>query len=778
MRIKYSLKQSLIAYFLLIAILPIMITSIFLNNIIVDYMIKDIEESNKTLSNFVISQTHTYFTKASDFLYLVGYMLSEDEIIHDHNTNLLLEELLANQNYFEAIEVLDENYIVTEIAPYNESYIGISFKDQPYLNSNINDEFDSWSSTFNSVYTNNSTISYIIKLKDNRYLVGYLNLANIREINDIINDDSINISILDDKGIYIADNNTGLVSQRAYNPKFDFFKNNLTKGNKFLETPYLEGRAYISIDEIPDTNWIVLAIQSDDATTAVTRDIGFLFVLIFIGIFILVTFLAVLSSKQIIMPVVQLNDKLSEIIDGDYTQPIIYNGYKELQNLILEFNKMIEILKSRDHNIRHLAYFDSLTNLPNRTQLNQHLELIIAKKETPFFGLIYLDIDNFKNINDTLGHAFGDHLLIQLSLELQKHISPNDMLSRYGGDEFVIYLKRNTRELLWQDTKAFYDAIKRTITIDNLNIDITMSAGFAIYPDHASSRDELIKAVDMANNYSKDNGKNQLTLFSYEILDVFTKRIRLENDLKEALKNDEFRLYYQPQFFSHNNALRGAEALIRWAHPSGEIIPPNVFIPIAEDLGIIHDIGKWVLKEACSQMKEWHNLFENNYIIAINISPVQLLAETFVEETLSIIKDSGIDIDKVELEITENVLIHSLDRTFKTIDQLSQFGIKFSLDDFGMEYSSLNYLGTLDINVLKIDKAFVSSIRKDQRRTKILDAIIRLSHQLGLKIIAEGVETQEQIDYLVSKKCDILQGYYFSKPVPKAEFENYFKKRG
>ncbi|GAU77272.1 EAL domain-containing protein [Fusibacter sp. 3D3] len=779
MRIRYSLKQSLIAYFLLIAILPIMVVSIFLNSIIVNYMVKDIQESNRTLSNFVISQTHTYFTKASDFLNLVGFMLSDDEIIHDHDTNQLLGELLVKQNYFEAIELLDKNFTVKSIAPFNEAYIGINLKNEFFLNPDEMDTMGIWSSTFNSVYTHNSTLSHIIKLDDGRYIIGYLNLSSIREINSIINDPTINITILDDKGIYITDNDKALVSQRAYNPDFDKFKQSLKTHKTFLDMPHLDKHVYITIDQIKDTNWIVLAIQSDDATRSVTRDIGLLFILIFLGIFVLVIFLAILSSRQIMMPVIQLNDKFSEIIEGDFTSPILYNGYIELQNLIIGFNQMIDIIKKRDYNISRLAYFDSLTHLPNRVQINEFIDKTIEKKQVPFFGILYIDIDNFKNINDTLGHAFGDALIKQLSIELQSHLQTNDLISRYGGDEFVIYLRRNTRDQLWKDTKLFLDEIKGALQIDDLKIEFTLSAGFAIYPDHADSRDELIKAVDMATNYAKDHGKNQLTLFSFKILDEFMNRINLENDLKKAVQNKELRLYYQPQVFSSDGTIRGAEALVRWQHPNGTLISPAVFIPLAEDLGIIREIGDWVISEACSQMHLWHTQYSTPLVISINISPVQLLSEDFIDRVFTLIADTRILISKVEFEITENVLIHSLDRTIKSLKKLSEHGLQISLDDFGMEYSSLNYLGALDINVLKIDKAFVSTIMNDPRRTKILDAIIKLSHQLGLEIIAEGVETQQQLNYLKAKKCDILQGYYYDKPLPPNEFETrYLKNRG
>ncbi|MBF4692693.1 bifunctional diguanylate cyclase/phosphodiesterase [Fusibacter ferrireducens] len=776
MRIRYSLKQSLIVYFLLISILPIMVVSIFLNGIIVNYMVKDIQKSNTTLSNFVISQTHTYFTKASDYLRLVGYMLTDDEIKNDQNTNKILSELLTKQNYFEAIEVLDENLTVQYIAPYNESYIGINLKNNPYFSNAIETETKSWSSTFNSVYTHNSTISHIQKLSDGKFIIGYLNLSNIREINELINDPSIGITILDDKGVYITDNDKALVSQRSYNPMFEEFKTNLNKNTTFLETLYQGQQTYITIDLIQDTNWIVLAIQSDDFQKDLFRDIGLLFILIFLGIFILVIFLAILSSKQIIMPVVQLNERFLEIIDGDFASPIIYNGYKELQNLILGFNHMIDIIKKRDHNISQLAYYDSLTGLPNRVHVNNFIDETISKKKVPFFGLLYIDIDNFKNINDTLGHAFGDSFIKQLSIELKKQLQPDDLLSRYTGDEFLIYLQRSTRDHLWQEIKLFLEKIQNTLQINDLKIEFTLSAGFAIYPDHASTREELIKAVDMANNYSKSHGKNQLTLFSFKILDEFTSRINLENDLKKAVLNDELRLYYQPQVFSADGTVRGAEALIRWQHPNGKLIPPNVFIPLAEDMGIIHEIGNWVISEACSQMHYWHTQYHFPLTISINISPIQLLSENFIDIAFNLISESQIDIRSVEFEITENVFIYSLERTINSLKKLSDRGIKLSLDDFGMEYSSLNYLGTLDINVLKIDKAFVSSIMVDPRRTKILDAIIKLSHQLNLEVVAEGVETQRQLDYLRSKKCDILQGYYYDKPLPSSEFETLYLK--
>lgn len=430
--------------------------------------------------------------------------------------------------------------------------------------------------------------------------------------------------------------------------------------------------------------------------------------------------------------------------------------------------------KNYEHKIKHMAYYDSLTNLPNRTLFIEKLNGLITNKNAG--AVLFLDLDEFKKINDTLGHQYGDEFLILISNELNSLFSNNSVVSRFGGDEYLILLP----DIKQYDEAAdicskIIDIFKRPFTIDHITNYVTASIGITMFPYDGNDVDIILKNADTAMYKAKENGRNQFCFFNQIMGDEVLKHRIIENELRDAIKNNELLIYYQPQIDINNNSIIGMEALIRWNNKKLGFIFPNEFIPIAEKTGMIIPIGTWVFQKVCDQIKLWKDKNYKFDTVAVNISPLQLKQHNFLDIFTNIIKNIDFPSNFIELEITENLLIDSLEDNIKKLNYLKNLGIKIALDDFGTGFSSLNYLRILPIDKLKIDKSFIDGICSKTQEKLITEEIIQLSHKLNYRVVAEGTETEDQINILKHMKCDYAQGYYFSKPVSEETMEESLK---
>lgn len=419
--------------------------------------------------------------------------------------------------------------------------------------------------------------------------------------------------------------------------------------------------------------------------------------------------------------------------------------------------------------LQHVAQHDQLTGLQNRLALNNKMQALMKDKDVGRFALLYIDIDRFKNINDTLGHSFGDTLLLQVAERL-KTLLPMDALYRIGGDEFVVLIEQfSHREEVERCGISIIKAFKTPLMVEADSIFITASIGVSLYPEHGIDAGTLLKNADIAVYKAKEGGRNRIVFYIEPLNDVIEERINIEKNLWLALVNNEFELYYQPQYDLERDSITGFEALIRWHNPELGIVMPDRFIGIAEDNHLIIPIGTWVLKTACAFLQKLHQSGYQNLNISVNISILQLLQEEFVDIVMDTIRTAGIDPKHLELEITESILMESYESIASKLQLLRSKGIKIALDDFGKGYSSLNYLKSLPITTLKIDKVFVDTINENEKEKSFTDLIVNLGRSLDLCVIAEGVETLEQKDYLAKHKCNKIQGYLFSKPLPEYE---------
>ena len=446
----------------------------------------------------------------------------------------------------------------------------------------------------------------------------------------------------------------------------------------------------------------------------------------------------------------------------------IRNGGGKIIHVDGVISDITERTKEKER-FNQLVSYDSLTNLPNRELFVDRLDQAIGqarrKKETG--AVLALDLDHFKRINDTLGHPIGDQLIKAVSVRLLKTLFDSDTVTRISGGTFIILLPRIMKTGHAENVaNKLLMAFKSPFLVNEHELFTSCSIGIALFPNDGETSDILIKNADAAMHISKERGKDRFQLYSSAIANNSFERLVLENSLRRALERNEFRLYYQPQLDLRTGKSIGVEALIRWQHPDLGFIPPMEFIPIAEETGLIHSIGEWVLKTACEQKKIWDQQGFKYLRVSVNLSARQFHYANLVDMIGDVIKRTGIDAQDLDLELTESTIMEHLEETTETLRKLKEMGTHISIDDFGTGYSSLMYLKTFPIDTIKIDKSFVKDMTTDSDDQAITQAIISMAHSLKLDVVAEGVETKEQLELLRSQNCDIIQGYLFSRPVP------------
>lgn len=431
-------------------------------------------------------------------------------------------------------------------------------------------------------------------------------------------------------------------------------------------------------------------------------------------------------------------------------------------------------LRKSESIIRHMAYYDDLTGLHNRAyffdKLNKYIQ--ISKEESKKLVVLFLDIDNFKRINDSLGHTIGDELLRQVAKRLQLSMRKCDTVARISGDEFSIVIDKieNVNESI-HIIEDILKAFGPSFNVENSLINISLSIGASVFPDDGESAEELLRNSDIAMYKVKESGKNFYRYFDINMKNELLRKMKIETMLTNAVQNEEFILHYQPQYDVRSKKMCGLEALIRWNSLELGFLNPMEFIAISEEIGIISKIGEWVLNKACNFVKKINNEFGINIVIAVNISPIQLRQSDFYDIVTKTIDKIGISPCNVELEITENICIDDFDYTINILKSLKKYGVRIALDDFGTGYSSLSYIKKLPIDMLKIDKSFVDEISIDESQNDLTETIIAMAHKLGMKALAEGVEDQFQYDYLEKSGIDIIQGYLLGKPMTESAIE-------
>jgi len=454
-------------------------------------------------------------------------------------------------------------------------------------------------------------------------------------------------------------------------------------------------------------------------------------------------------------------------------QDFLFKGKLDRELLIRSMQYSIE-RKRYQEQLEHQANYDVLTGLPNRNLLQDRLKrAVFAQRDARPIAVVFIDLDHFKFINDSLGHTQGDKLLAIIAERLASIVREGDTVARLGGDEFVLVLNdQNKEDVIFRAMQRVLNKVSEPMTIDGQELYITCSAGVSLYPADAPDVETLLKNADVAMYRAKEHGRNNFQFYTPEMNDLANERLALEHSLRRALERNELLLHYQPKVNLETGMIVGAEALLRWQHPEWGLIAPERFIPIAEETGLIVQIGAWVIRTACNQARLWQDAGLPPVVMSVNLSARQFRQESFVKVVTQILHETGLKPEQLEMELTESMLMHNANAAISILAGLKSIGVRLSLDDFGTGYSSLSYLSRLPIDTLKIDRSFVQHIGdQDECDNGILaQAIISLGHSLNLTVIAEGVETGEQLQFLKAHQCDEVQGFYFCKPTVAGEF--------
>ncbi|TYK64971.1 EAL domain-containing protein [Colwellia echini] len=556
----------------------------------------------------------------------------------------------------------------------------------------------------------------------------------------------------------------------------------------------LDEPVHVSVFIIPETLWKIVVVTPQKIAIDSASKVANLILILLIGIMIIAAFLGFFYCRRcLIVPMYEMVNQLQHPIKDKANPKKMLDDSRqdEFGLLAYHFNKTKMALDAKNHHLelqikerkeveyqlKHLALHDPLTGLPNRLLFQDRLQqsIALAKRHIQKFAVFFLDLDNFKIVNDTMGHDAGDELLKKVALMLSDIGRETDTVSRLGGDEFAfINNKINKAEDAMVVAQRINKLLKTPIMVNDNDIHIGSSIGITIYPEDAQSSEELLRNADIAMYQAKNDGRNITRFFTKEMNAKLQQNKEILADLIKSLTQGHFELYYQPLFTIDNNTLVGAEALIRWHHPEKGMIPPDVFITIAEQSGLIHELGDWVLAQACREVKRFLSAGILAIRIAINISPVQFRRKDFVSNMLRILQEQDVSPGFIELEITEGAVMDNVDEAIITMQNLKDAGFQLAMDDFGTGYSSLSYLKRFPIQKVKIDRSFIAEIENDIDSKSIARAIIHMGHSLGLKVLAEGVETQEQLQYLYAEQCDYVQGYFTGRPMPANDFLKKF----
>jgi len=505
----------------------------------------------------------------------------------------------------------------------------------------------------------------------------------------------------------------------------------------------------------------------------------------------------------------QLKEIVSDLYSGEYNEQLLtttilrkngtaYPAELSLQlsreddnNLLVGIAQDITERQLAANRMRQLAYYDTLTGLPNRQLFTEQLEKMLEKtnESTNKIAVLYIDIDNFKRINDSLGHRIGDKLLQEIAARLNtcisgnasiaRHITPETEIaaSRLSGDEFALVLDLiEDPAIAGTVAKHLLNVLSRPMKLHGHELVVTLSIGIAVAPVDSDNEESLLKHADTAMHHAKKSGKNTFQYYSSTMNSMGRERLQLEAELRRALERQELTVFYQPQVDIQTGKMASAEALVRWNHPQHGLVSPAQFIPLAEEMGLIIDIGAWVLNQACSDLKTWQAKGLSLEKISVNLSSLQFKQSDLVSQTRKILRETKLEAKYLELELTESVIMNDADTTIEILQALKEMGVRLSVDDFGTGYSSLNYLSKFPLDELKIDRSFIVDVDSNSHNASIVTAIVAMANSLDLDLVAEGVETESQLAFVREQGVRLVQGFYFSKPVAAEEFKTLLKK--
>lgn len=810
-----SIKKSLRIILIISSIIPVVIVSIIAQGLLFNKLLQ-IQKSNLV---------NTARLNHSGLEAMIEVHKTEISML-SHDNSLIA---LLNKNDFTDSELINTaNQILQERKDLNQYCKALTLYDK--------DRFAIVGSDMDNIETDgrlNLTLSYIYATKksaigvsgfsDSTFEIGYPILTtdiNAPPLGYIVS--TLHLSYFDNYLDSIAFGDTGHAVLLDHNGDILYHPNEALLGTrtssarlKDIVSDYNNGQLqssgtfehyYNGINQIygysiiPELDWVLLVKQDVSELWSMISLILVLLIFICAVLIIIIVLFAHSLSKKYTEPIIELRDAMRIASDGNLAVQSNIKSKNEIGELSKNFNKMLHIIRTNyedlesmheellsneeqlrsnyDH-IEYLAYHDTLTNLPNKLAFLDYVNaaLVSSPGSSKSHAVYFIDLDNFKTVNDTLGHEYGDSLLIHTAKILTTH-GENGMLARAGGDEFLIFRESiASKDEALDYASSIIDRFRYPIEICGEDIYLSMSIGIAIYPDNGLSPNALIKNADIAMYKSKDTGKNKYTLFDLKMEEELNRNTNIVDILRGAIDNNDIYLQYQPQYELTTKSIVGFEALMRIRSDQLGFITPTEFIPVAEESGLIVELSAWLIREACIFNKKLIDYGIPPRYVSVNISSVQINRPGFISFLSDILDETGLPPQYLVLEITESTLVSSIVDATELLHNLLDLGVKISLDDFGTGYSSLNYLTRMPINTLKIDKSFVDNITTSKKDARIAESIIRLAHSLKIKVVAEGVETEEQLLLLKEQKCDIIQGFVFSTPLHPEELEDLITQR-
>ena len=596
------------------------------------------------------------------------------------------------------------------------------------------------------------------------------------------------IFFTDNEGIILFHHSPELIGKQLSSNLFNSAVNK-TDGSSQFAGQYQGTEANFQAINLHD-RLLAFDVHQKNELLAKSSSLGWTVTLItFTAMLLATTLLFGILRKLLIRPIQKLRLAASEMGKGQVLVPIDIESNDEIGQLASTFREMGKNLSHYHEQVHYVAYHDSLTGLPNRLMFRNYLNRATAeaRRDMQNLAVLFLDLDNFKRINDTLGHQAGDKLLEAFSDRLSKQLRETDVVShssqdeasrviaRLAGDEFIILLPRISASGEPQKVaKRILSSLSEPFVISVQELYVSASIGIAIYPEDGETSGELLKNADIAMYHAKKLGRNNYQYYSSKLNEEAAEKLKIEGKLRHALNNNSLELHFQPQVNTATGDITGVEALLRWNDPDLGSIGPDVFIPIAEEFGLIVQISDWIIDEACRTAQKWAKLFKQPFTMSINISAVHFNEDSLVDTIATALKHSGLDPKYLELELTETSILQDLSQASETLDAFKSMGLKLALDDFGTGYSSLSYLMKLPFDKLKIDQSFIRNLKTETKGAAIVSAIISMSHSLGMSVIAEGVEDAEHMRILLPMHCDQVQGYYISRPLPANKFEQFY----
>ncbi|MCZ8536616.1 EAL domain-containing protein [Paenisporosarcina quisquiliarum] len=540
-----------------------------------------------------------------------------------------------------------------------------------------------------------------------------------------------------------------------------------------------EGNYYVEMRELDNTGLRMFSYAPEKTVTQPFADFGKSIGLSWIIAAIMILISLSWLLRYMLKDIPNIVKHVRQMEQGNLVTKMGIKRQDEIGEIAQSIEQMGELLNAQVKEIDYQARFDSLTNLPNRFSIERELSSWIeeSKESNQMITVAFIDLDHFKQINDSKGHAYGDELLVQVTQRIKELLPENSSFGRFGGDEFIVLIraKREKFPAVRATLTALHECFSKVFYLNDHPFFVTPSIGVSLYPTDAKSCEQLLINADTALYKAKAAGRNRILFFNYEMKEAFEKQHMMEQGLREAIKHNHFNLVYQPQFNLKTGRTESLEALLRWRHPEWGMISPAEFIPVAEESGYIKEIGDWVLETAIREIKSIHQEYVHISAVAINVSALQLREAYFVHRLKTLLKKYQVNPGLIEIEITESIFIEGGEEVLETLKEIRGMGISIALDDFGTGYSSLNYLRILPINRVKIDRSFVQKMENDTRVQAIIKSVIDLSHNLGFNIVAEGVETQKQLLLLKSMNADVIQGFYGSKPLNWTQLHEFLK---